>query len=148
MTRLIDVHAPQYDVSDSLVLHVDAAPDDVLNAVDSLRRDPFAGMRTLGLGARERLFGLTWHPRPGAPGRVDVVWDIRVEPDEDGGSYLSSTRRFIPGDETARADLRPHWRFVGRVAETIAQSTLRTIKRAAEERPVVPGRQVELQLAA
>jgi hypothetical protein len=145
MTRLIDAHAPQHDISDSLVLHVDAAPAAVLAAVDRLGPDPHAGVKPLGRSHRERLFGLTWRPTPSAPGRVDVVWDLRVEPDEDGGSYLSSTRRFIAGDEAARADLRAQWRYVGPAAAGIARQTLRSVRRAAEEPAVIaPAPSLEL----
>jgi hypothetical protein len=152
MTRLIDVHAPQHDISETLVVHVDAAPADVLDTLDrlGLHRDPFAGVKALAAGRDERLYGLTWHPAPGIAGRVDVVWDLRVEPDEDAGSYLSSTRRFTPSDGTAREALRSHWRNVRASADTIARRTLRTIKRAVEEQPaaVAVAPQVELLLAA
>jgi hypothetical protein len=132
------------DITESLVLHVDAAPLDVLAAVDRLGRDPFAGVRELPGGARQRRFALAFHPAYGTT--VDVEWDLRVEPDEDGGSYLSSTRRFT-GDDAALDALRAQWRNVRAVADTVARHTLRTIKRAAEDhQPAVPP--VELLLAA
>jgi hypothetical protein len=129
------------DISESLVLHVDAAPLDVLAAVDRLGRDPFAGVREIG----EREFAVTWHPAYGTT--VDVTWDLRVEPDEDGGSYLSSTRSFHPADAASREALLANWRNVRAVAHTVARRTLRTIKRAAEEQALVPA-PVELLLAA
>ncbi len=142
MTRLIDIRAPRYDVTESLVLHVDAGPAEVLDAVDRLGRDPHAGVQALGSRRRERLFGLAWHPKPGTRARVDIVWDVSVEPDEDGGSYLSSTRRFVAGDAIAREALLSQWRYVRPVADTVARRTLRAIKHAAEERPVRAARQL------
>jgi hypothetical protein len=132
------------------VLHVAAAPADVLDVVDrlDLARDPFAGVEALGRRRHERLFGLTWHPKPGAPGHVDVVWDIRVEADGEGGSYLSSTRRFTASDDEARNDFRSYWRYVRLGADAIARRTLRTIKRVAEEDSDATVSQAELLLAA
>jgi hypothetical protein len=149
MTRLIDVHAPEHDISESPVLYVHAAAADVLDAVDKLAHDAFPGARALGRGRLERLFGLTWHPRPAAPGRVDIIWDLRVKPDGDGGTYLSSTRRFVASDDSARADFRSSWRPIRLSADAIARRTLRAIKHVAEEEAEVtsPSR-VELLLAA
>ena len=112
------------DISESLVIHVDAAPAEVLGAVERVGHDPFAGVAL-------------------SPG-TDIVWDLDVEPDEDGGSYLASTRRFAPADDAAREALLVDWRNVRAVADTVARHTLRTIKRAAEQRPAP----VELLLAA
>jgi hypothetical protein len=103
------------DISESLVIHVDAAPAEVLGAVDRLGRDPFAGKQLLR--------------------GIDVLWDVRVEPDEHDGSYLASTRRFTPADDAAHAALLADWAAVRAGADTIARRTLRTIKRAAEHRP-------------
>ncbi len=152
MHRLIDVHAPQHDVCECLVVHVNAETSDVLDVIDrdpAIARDPFAGVKVLGRSRRERLFGLTWSPVPGA-GSVDVVWDLRVEAGEDGCCHLSSTRRFIASDDAAREALRSNWRQIRGSADMIARLALRTIKRAAEERAAVAGRDphAELQLAA
>jgi hypothetical protein len=133
MTRLIDVHAPQHDVSETLVLHVHAAPRDVLDAIDRTDPDPHAGIRALGRSDDERLFGLKWHPTPGAAGYVEVTWDLRVERGEDGDCYLSSTRRFTASDDAAREVLFASWRNVHAVANTVARRTLRRIKRTAEQ---------------
>jgi hypothetical protein len=135
MTRLIDVHTPQCDVSESLVLHIDAAPAHVLAVVDTLdaARRPIAGAEMLGHARDERLFGMTWLPEPGAAGHVDVVWDIRVESDGDDGTYLSSTRCFTAGDDAARNRLLSRWRAVRTTADAVARRTARAIKRVAEE---------------
>lgn len=143
MTRLIDVHAPHHDIAETLVVHVDASPAAVLAAADRLGCDPFAGVEILD----ERVFAVAWHPRPGVPGRVDVVWDLRAEPDAEDGCYLTSTRRFVASDEGSREALFASWRLVGANADAIARQTCRAIKRAAEDAPALP-HVVEVPLAA
>jgi hypothetical protein len=133
------------DITESLVLHVDAAPPEVLAAVDRMGGDPFAGVRELGGGPRERRFALTWSPAYGTS--VDVTWDLRVEPDEDDGSYLCSTRRFHAADDASRDALDAGWGNVRAVADAVARRTLRTVKRAAEASRVEPRRPVELRPA-
>lgn len=147
MTRLIDVHTPRCDVSETLVVHVDAPPAAVLAAVDrDVAREPFAGLRPLGRTGRERLFGLSWRPVPAAA-PVEVVWDLRVECDGEGGCYLASTRRFVAGDDAARDGLHHQWRHIRGAADLIARRALRTVKRAAEAAPAA-GPRAELALAA
>ncbi len=147
MTSQIDIRASHYDVPESLVLHVDAAPDEVLRTVDRLGRDPHAGFQAIGSGGSERLCGLKGHPLPGPGGRVDIIWDLQVEPDGDGGSYLSSQRFFVAADETARPALLSQWRSLRPLADTLARRAVRVIKRTAEERSPVAAR-AEMALAA
>ena len=144
MTALIDVKAPYHEVSETLVMSVDAAPDTVLAAVDA-RREPNVGVRPLGRGTHERLYGMTWRPEAGA--RIEIVWDIRVAPDGEGGTVLSSTRRFLAPDPVSKAALRATWRYIRPSAATIARTTLRAIKRAVEE-PAAPAPRRELALVA
>lgn len=144
MTALIDVKAPHHEVSETLVLTVDADPAVVLTAADSLR-EPHVGVRALGRGAGERLFGMTWRPVPGA--RIEIVWDIRVAPDGAGGTLLSSTRRFVASDPVAREALGAAWRYVRPAGATIARQTLRAVKRSAEE-PAASVSRRELALVA
>lgn len=152
MTRLIDVYTPQHDVSDTLVFHVDATPANVLAAADRHRpeQDAFAGVKVLAVTGAQRVFQLAFQPRPGSGGDVDVVFDVRIESDGDGGCYVSSTRRFTATSDAARQALRTHWRTVHANADTIARQTLRAIKRTAEDAPARAGvpHLVEVALAA
>ena len=124
MTSSLDTTAPQYDVAESLVLFVDAAPADVLEAADRL-------------APGERVFTTRF-----ADPAVEVVWDVRVE-DDGEGSYLVSTRRYVAADEAACQAMLTRWSEVRAAAEATVRRTLRTIKRAAED-----SSRVELALAA
>jgi hypothetical protein len=148
MTTLIDVHAPQHDISEVFVLHVDASPADVLAAIDRLELGhTVPGSEAIARRRRERVFGLQWHPEHRSSGQVDVIWDLRVEPDAEDGSFLSSTRRFVANDDAARERLASSWSVLGPAASTIAKRSLRMVKRAAEAPETVAPR-VRLSLAA
>jgi hypothetical protein len=133
-------------ISETVVMHIGAAPADVLAAIDRLAiaRDPFAGVKPRGT----HRFGVTWRPDPAAPGRVDVEWDLRVEADDQDGSYLSSTRRFTADDDAAWERLRADWRYVGPMAATLGKTVLRAVKRTAETRAAEPVALPHLELLA
>lgn len=148
MTRLTDVHVPRRELTETIVLHVAATPAAVLAAADRVEpsRDPHAGVRTLG----ERVYGLSWHPKGGAPGCIDVVFDLRIEQDAQGGCYLASTHRFTASDADAHAALLRNWSTMSANAIAITRQTLSAIKRSAEAAPTLAraGRSVEVPLAA
>jgi hypothetical protein len=98
-------------LSETFVLHVDAAPEDVR-----------AAMERLGLG----------HRRERVVEGVELVWDVRAEADDDESAFLSSTRRFVIADDAARERLLSRWSVLGPAFATTARHALRTIKRAAE----------------
>lgn len=138
MTGTTDTHVPQRSLIETLVLHVAASPVAVLGAADRLAstRDPYAGVQLLG----ERVFGVSWHPKPGAPGRIDVVFDLRIEMDATDGCYIASTQRFTGSDDAAREALLRNWSTIRANTTAITTQTLRAIKRAAETANRKPAR--------
>lgn len=168
---MIDAHAPTFDVTTSHVVAVDAPPDTVLAGLDSLElAQPIARtIELLGTahrialdpspltpsGGRERVYGLAW--RVGGesaeriparalgafaePGYVKVIWDVRVHHDQDAGTYLSTTTRFVATDEGARERLRSAWRVLGPMSADLAKRALASIKHVAERggEPVAHG---------
>ncbi|MEA2125767.1 MAG: hypothetical protein QOI80_2549, partial [Solirubrobacteraceae bacterium] len=129
MTRLIDMYASQHDIAESSVAFVDAEPAEVLEVLErvDLSGPGIDAAAALGLtgditfgperielwGDREQLYGLTWRVRGDEPGYVAVVWDVRVEAGAEGGTMLSSTRRFIATDTASRDRLGTAWPIVG-----------------------------------
>jgi hypothetical protein len=99
-------------------------------------------------GDGERVYGLAWRagdsagaaepvsPRElaafDAPGYVKAIWDVRVKGDGDGGSYVSTTVRFVATDAAARAELRAAWRLLGPISADLARRALASLKRIAE----------------
>jgi hypothetical protein len=96
---------------------------------------------------RARVYGLAWklddatavEPVPGpqlgafsAPGYLKVVWDVQVAGDGDGGSYVTTTTRFVATDEAARQRLRSSWRVLGPLSADLARRALGSLKRLAE----------------
>jgi hypothetical protein len=134
MPALLDLHAPPAALSESLIVSVDAPAEDLRAAIARL---DVAGVRTLGADARGRVLALAL--RPG----VELVWDLRVEPGDDDGSFLCSTRRYVVADAEALAELRGAWGHLRGVADALARRTVRAVALAAAE---VPAR--ELALAA
>lgn len=95
----------------------------------------------------ERVYGLAWKVddhagdepvaarRLGAfsaPGYLKVIWDVRVAGDGDGGSYVTTTTRFVATDESARERLRSSWRVLGPLSADLARRALGSLKRLAE----------------
>jgi hypothetical protein len=161
--RGIDAYARSFDVTNTLVVTVDAEPQTVREALDRLDLAASAAraLDALGVGDRialrpsllaaapgpELVFGLVWRlagpattidPRSvGAcdvPGHVKVIWDLRVQPGALEGALLSATRRFISTDEAARARLLAAWGIIGSVADSLSRRMLTAVKRCAEER--------------
>jgi hypothetical protein len=152
--RLLDIHAPRHDVSDTLVVAVDTEPDALRAALRShdLVAPVAMALHALGLGSRivrppsviERtpdevvlavVLGRPGERRLGGwpgPGRLAITWDVRVEPGGLEGAYLSSTRRFTAGDEAVRRALFARWAPVNGVAAGIARRTLTTLDRLAD----------------
>jgi len=150
-----------FDVSDTYVRVVPAAPDKVWQALS--RRSPVdaAALTANALGVSDRL----WLPptalvsRPGAeavfalvwrfdgrasavdgdtsgsltePGYVRVIWSVEVQPIE-AGSLLSLTVRFAATDEVTRARLLAAWQLIGPASASVAQRALATLKADAQE---------------
>jgi hypothetical protein len=130
----IDAHAPAYDITDSHVAVIDAAPEAVLTSLDRLGFSREVAVlqpaRLHSADESERIYALAW---PVADGFVRVVWDARVEPHGDAGTALSTTVRFIATDESSRERLRASWPLAGPVSAAIAARALATVKRDAEE---------------
>jgi hypothetical protein len=160
--RRIDEYAGIFDVTDTLVVTVDAEPQTVGEALERLDLMASAARALDALGVadrvalapsllaaepgRELVFGLVWRvageattidprsvPACDVPGHVKVIWDLRVEPGALGGALLSTTRRFTATDEAARARLLAAWGILGTFAKSLSQRTLTAVKRYAED---------------
>jgi hypothetical protein len=144
---MIDSHAHTYDVSTSHVVAVDAEPEAVLAGLDSLALTGAVTETIAPAAGRARVYGLAWklddatavEPVPGpqlgafsAPGYLKVVWDVQVAGDGDGGSYVTTTTRFVATDEAARQRLRSSWRVLGPLSADLARRALGSLKRLAE----------------
>jgi hypothetical protein len=96
---------------------------------------------------RDRVYGLAWKVDGAAgiarvparhlgafsaPGYLKVIWDVRVAGDGDGGSYVTTTTRFVATDESARERLRSSWRVLGPLSADLARRALGSLKRLAE----------------
>jgi hypothetical protein len=153
MTRLLDAYAPEFDVSGTQVVLVDADPPIVRAALDLHR----PAIPPLGLGERlalapalletrghERVYGLIWRLAAGPaalpssfdgfarPGHVKVVWDVQVEAGGESGAVLASTMRFTATDDQAREHLLDAWGLVGAVSTALTKRALTRVKRRAE----------------
>jgi len=160
--RRIDQYARTFDVTDTLVVTVDAEPEAVREALDRLDLTASAARALDALGVADRValapsllaagpgwelvFGLVWRLTGPAttidarnvrafdvPGHVKVIWDLRVEPGALEGALLSTTRRFTATDEAARARLLAAWGIIGTFAKSHSHRTLTAIKRYAED---------------
>jgi predicted enzyme related to lactoylglutathione lyase len=138
----LDDYAPTFDVTDTLVVKVDAEAEAVAAALERLDLTASVTAALSAVGAVDRLalapallaaqpgpklvFGLV--SRYGAPsetvepasvqtfdtpGHVKVIWDLRVQPDALEGAWLSMTRRFAATDEATRARLLDGWGIIG-----------------------------------
>jgi hypothetical protein len=139
-----------------------AATIRLLGATERIALTP-AALHPAGDG--ERVYGLAWRAGDGsgkaepvaardlgafdAPGYVKAIWDVRVKGDGDGGSYVSTTVRFVATDAAARAELRAAWRLLGPISADLARRALASLKRIAERagEPVAYGRAAGFPLA-
>jgi len=136
MMRLLDKHAPHFDVTGTQVMLVDAEPPIVRQALDHHRPTPLGLGDGLALAptlletrGHERVYGLTWRL---ASGHVKVVWDIQVDAGGETGSVLATTTRFVATDEQARAHLLDAWGVIGTVSTALTKRALTRVKRLAE----------------
>jgi hypothetical protein len=158
----IDEYARTFDVTNTLVITVDAEPQTVRDALEHLDLAAPAARTLHALGATDRValaptllaaapgpqlvFGLVWRiagpattidasrlPAFEAPGHVKVIWDLRVQPHALEGALLSTTRRFTATDDATRERLLAGWGIIGSVAHSLSQRTLTAIKRYAED---------------
>jgi hypothetical protein len=159
----IDEYARTFDVTDTLVVTVDAEPQTVRQALDRLDLAASAARALDALGVADRaalapsplaaapgpelVFGLVWRlagpattiapcsvPAYDVPGHVKVIWDLRVRPGALEGALLSTTRRFTATDDAARARLLTAWGIIATIANSLSRQTLTAIKRYAEDR--------------
>jgi CRP/FNR family cyclic AMP-dependent transcriptional regulator len=158
----IDDYAPTFDVTDTLVVKVDADPEAVGAALEHLDLtasvaaavSAFGGADRIALApallaaqpGRELVFGLVWrYEGPtetvdparfqtfDTPGHVKLIWDLRVEPGALEGAFLSMTRRFAATDEATRARLLDSWGIIGTVADSLARRIVAAVKAHAED---------------
>jgi hypothetical protein len=159
--NLIDDFTDTIDVTDTLVVAVDAEPETLAEALDRLPLGDSATRALDALGVADRLalgpallaskrgtelvFGLVWRVEDSVeaeepadfqafdtPGYVKVIWDLRVRPSADG-SFLSTTTRFAATDEVTRARLLAGWGVIGRCTKSLSQRTLAAVKAYAED---------------
>jgi hypothetical protein len=160
--NLIDDFTDTIDVTDTLVLAVNAEPETLAEALDRLALGDSVARALDALGVADRLvlgpallastrgkelvFGLVWRVEESVeaiepsdfqtfdtPGHVKVTWDLRVRPSAGGGSFLSTTTRFAATDEVTRARLLAGWGIIGRLAKSLSQRTLALVKACAED---------------
>ncbi len=147
--RLLDTYAPRFDITQTQVVMVDAHPATVAAALETLplSNTAAAAIEALGItdrlaagpaqlaarGAYERVYGLLWRLAPGAPGHINVIWDVDVRPGADDGAVLASTVRFVATDDPARASLLTAWGLVGAIATVLSKRALATVRAYAEE---------------
>jgi hypothetical protein len=167
--RPIDDYAPTFDVTDTLVVKVDAEPEATGAALEHLGLTASAAAALSAVGGVDRMalapallaakpgpglvFGLVW--RYGGPtetvdpaniqtfdtpGHVKVIWDLRVQPDALEGAWLSMTRRFAATDEATRTRLLDSWGIVGTVANSVARRIGAAVKAYAEDWHEPPAR--------
>jgi hypothetical protein len=158
----IDEYARTFDVTDTLVVTVDAEPQTVRDALERRDLAASAAHKLDALGVTDRIalapsllaagpgpelvFGLVWRVAGSAttiepsslrafqvPGYVKVIWDLRVQPGALEGALLSTTRRFVATDDAARARLFAAWGIIGTFAKGLSQRTLAAVKRYAED---------------
>jgi hypothetical protein len=68
------------------------------------------------------------------PGRVKIIWTLRADPDDAGGSVFRTETRAVATDATARAKFRKYWAFASPGIAAIRWLSLRPLKYAAERR--------------
>jgi hypothetical protein len=140
MTRLLDEYAPNFDVTGTQVVLVDAEPPIVRKALDHHR--PTIPPLALGAGlalaptllqtrGHERVYGLIWR-LPAGSGRIKIVWDVQVDAGGEGGSVLATTTRFVATDDHARAQLLDTWGPISVVSTALTMRALTRVKRLAE----------------
>jgi hypothetical protein len=158
----IDDFTDTVDVTDTVVVAVDAEPETLGEALDRLPLGESATRALDALGVADRIalgpallasspgtehvFGLVWRVEgpaemidPGdlqvfdTPGYVKVIWDVRVRPSGGGGSFLSTTTRFAATDEVTRARLFAGWGVIGPFTKSLSQRTLAAVKAYAED---------------
>jgi hypothetical protein len=160
--RGIDEYARIFDVTNTLVVKVDAEPQAVCAALERLDLSALAARALDALGVADRValapvllaggrgpqivLGLVWRVAGPAttidasrlrafdvPGHIKVIWDLRVEPAGLEDALLSTTMRFAATDDAARARLLAAWGIIGTFAKSLSQRTLTAIKRYAED---------------
>jgi hypothetical protein len=160
--NLIDDFTDTVDVTDTLVLAVDAELETLREAFECLPIGDSAARALDALGiadrvalgpallastpGREHVFGLVWRVEGqtepidpsdvrafDTPGYVKVIWDVRVQPSAGGRSYISTTTRFATTDEVTRARLLAGWGVIGPFTKSLAKRTLATVKAYAED---------------
>jgi hypothetical protein len=161
--RLIDAYARTFDITETRVVLVDAAPSTVLaalarlplanpaiTALQSLQIADRLAFGPAALAARtghEQVYGLVWRLTQGmpeqlaprdvrgfvSPGYVKVIWDVQVHTGADTGATLASTTRFVATDDTARERLHAAWALVGLVSSALSARALATLRNLAEE---------------
>jgi len=137
MMRLLDKHAPQFDITGTQVVLVDAEPPIVRQALHHHRPTTPLGLgeclalapTVLETRGHERVYGLTWRL---AAGHVKVVWDVQVDAGGETGSVLATTTRFVASDDQARAHLLDAWGLIGTVSTALSKRALTRVKRLAE----------------
>lgn len=84
---------------------------------------------------------VTFHALPPAqfaafaePDFVKIVWTLRVDPADEGGSIFRTETRAVATDATARARFRRYWSLVSPGIALIRRLSLRPLKREAERR--------------
>ena len=159
-TRLPD-DANAFDVTETLVVPVDADRTSVCEALERLPLTNQATRSLHALGVADRLaleptplkagpdsallIGLVWRVEGPAtkielfdletlhaPGHIMVTWDLGVSSSAAGGSYIAITTRFATTDEVTRARLHAGWSLIGPLATTLTHQTLATVKAYAE----------------
>jgi hypothetical protein len=165
----IDDYAPTFDVTDTLVVKVDAEAEAVGAALERLdltasvtaALSAFGGVDRVALapallaaqpgpklvfGLVSRYEGPTETVEPASvqtfdtPGHVKVIWDLSVQPDALEGAWLSMTRRFAATDEATRARLLDVWGIIGPVANSLARRIVAAVKAYAEDWHEPPAR--------
>lgn len=68
------------------------------------------------------------------PGCVKIVWTLRADPLEGGGSMFRTETRAVATDPAARARFRKYWAFASPGITLIRWLSLRPVKREAEGR--------------
>jgi hypothetical protein len=68
------------------------------------------------------------------PGEVKIVWTLRADPAENGGSVFRTETRAVATDAIARDRFRTYWSFVAPGVSAIRWLGLQPLKREAERR--------------
>ena len=68
------------------------------------------------------------------PGEVKIVWTLRADPAENGGSIFRTETRAIATDAIARERFRTYWSLVAPGVSAIRWLALQSLKREAERR--------------